>query len=209
MKIAGKIKNFATEDELHLWATALSSADPFIKNENSWRGVNEDHILYEWFITNCYNKIIKTFGDPNLKLMCGMYLNEKNPLGIHTDAYHAEPYENRKTAISFLMPLSVDNNESLADKSRTIIFNEHGKNNKQDILTDKTKLDKTASQIYSKHLSHNDYNFVNKFTIYDEYQWERGSIIWWAGDYYHDSDNFTKNGYNSKQALVVHTYYDC
>lgn len=209
MKIAGQIHNFATEKELQLWKTALSSANTQTIKDNDCHGVSEDHMLYDWFVTNCFEKIKIAIGDEKLRVMFGMYLNETKPWGIHTDGYHVEKFDNRKTAISFLMPLSVDFDDSLADKSRTIVFNEHAYNNKEEITTDTNNLSKSATHIYEKHLSHNNPEYVKKFTVFDEYQWQRGSLIWWSGNHFHDTDNFIGNGYSSKQAIVIHTYTDC
>ena len=210
MTIAGQIQNFASEDELQLWATALNSANPQTILENDCHGVNEDHMLYDWFVTNVFEKIKIALNDDKLKVTFGMYLNETKPWGIHTDAYHVQEYPNRRTALSFLMPLAVDNDQSLVTKSRTIVFNESGNTNDTiDQFTDNTNMPTSAVSIYNKHLSHNKLKTVKKFTVQGEYQWKRGSLIWWDGTYFHDSDNFIANGYTSKQAIVIHTYYDC
>ena len=110
MQVANKIQNFATEEELVLWTTALTSANSHIINDNDCHGVSEDHILYDWFVANCFEKIKSVMDDDKLKVMFGMYLNETQPWSIHTDAYHVIDYPGRQTAKSFLMPLSVDNN---------------------------------------------------------------------------------------------------
>ena len=164
MKIAGQIHNFATEEELQLWKTALSSANPNTVMKNDCHGVNEDHLLYSWFLENCFNKVKNAVNYKEIKCMFGMYLHETTPWGIHTDGYHVENYNNRKTAISFLMPLSVDCDDSLVNKSRTIVFNEYAFNNKEEIITDTNNLSKSATHIYEKHLSHNDPEYVKKFT---------------------------------------------
>ena len=208
MQVANKIQNFATEEELVLWTTALTSANSHIINDNDCHGVSEDHILYDWFVANCFEKIKSVMDDDKLKVMFGMYLNETQPWSIHTDAYHVIDYPGRQTAKSFLMPLSVDNNVDLVSKSRTIVFNEYGKDNNIAELSENTLLANSAINIYDKHLSHNNYDTVKKFTVQGEYQWERGSLIWWDGNYFHDSDNFIANGHTSKQAIVIHTFYD-
>lgn len=208
MQVANKIQNFATEEELVLWTTALTSANSHIIKDNDCHGVSEDHILYDWFVANCFEKIKSVMDDDKLKVMFGMYLNETRPWKIHTDAYHVLDYPGRQTAKSFLMPLSVDNRFDLVSESRTIVFNEYGKDNNIAELSDNTLLASSAINIYDKHLSHNSYDTVKKFTVQGEYQWQRGSLIWWDGNYFHDTDNFIANGYTSKQAIVVHTYYD-
>jgi len=212
MRIADQIYNFVTEDELSLWTKALYSTDAMTITNNDCHGVSEKHMLYNWFVTNVFEKIKIALNDDKLKVTFGMYLNETNPWGIHTDAYHVQEYPNRRTALSFLMPLAVDNDQSLVTKSRTIVFNESGNtNDKIEIhqFTDKTNMPTSAVSIYNKHLSHNKLDTVKKFTIQGEYQWKRGSLIWWDGNYFHDTDNFIANGYTSKQAIVIHTYYDC
>ena len=81
MTIAGQIQNFASEDELKLWATALNSANPQTILENDCHGVNEDHMLYDWFVTNVFEKIKIALNDDKLKVSLRNFLkayNEKN-----------------------------------------------------------------------------------------------------------------------------------
>lgn len=210
MEIAGQIHNFASENDLKLWETLLSKTNPQTFSGNDCHGVNEDHKTYKWLVKHCFEKIKIAIGDEKLKVVFGMYLNETNPWKIHTDAYHVENYSNRTTAISFLMPLMVNNNVSLVNKTRTIVFNEHGSLNDYNKFTvDTSLLSNSAVHIHNEHLSQNKLDIVKKFTVYNQYQWIRGSLIWWKSDYFHASDNFIANGFSSKQAIVIHTYYDC
>ena len=210
-QIAGQIQNFATEEELIEWSFALSKTDARTIMNNDCHGVNEDHMFYNWFTNAIFSKIQNAMNDQTLVPTFGMYLNETNPWRIHTDGYHVYGNPNRKSAISFLMPLSVDNDPSLVTESRTIVFDQCRDTNlieDTESLEDQSNHPNSALHIYKKHLSHNTENNVKKFTVQGQYQWARGSLIWWQGRYFHDSDNFLANGYTSKQALVIHTHYE-
>ena len=210
-QIAGQIQDFAIEEDLVEWSFFLSKTNAMTIMNNDCHGVNENHMFYNWFIDTIFSKIQNVMNDQNLVPTFGMYLNETKPWGIHTDGYHVHDNPNRETAISFLMPLSVDNDPSLVTESRTIVFDQCRYTNSIDdieSLDDQTNHPNSALHIYKKHLSHNKENKVKRFTVQGQYQWTRGSLIWWQGRYFHDTDNFLANGYTSKQALVIHTHYE-
>ena len=219
MKIAGQIHDFATERDIEKWTLALQTANSITINDNACYGVGHGHVLYDWFVEDCFSRIQTAINEPDMKLIFAMYLNETRPWNIHTDSYHTIGHKDKRTAYSLLIPLSVDNDVNLADQSHTIVFNEHsdtympdnlsGKKWPWEDMTSTDHLSNSAAHIYQKHLSHNSYEKVNRFTIQGIYQWKRGSLIWWNGTYFHDSDNFIANGYKSKQAIVIHCYYDC
>jgi hypothetical protein len=111
--------------------------------------------------------------------------------------------------MSFLFPYSVDNNKQLVDQTRTIVFNESMSYNSESellALEDKTAQADSASLIHDQYLSHNSPAITNKLTVNGVYQWQHNSLIYWNSRNLHDSDNFLKNGYKSKQAIVIHTY---
>lgn len=219
-KIAGQIQDFATEDQLHEWSFALSKTDAIKIKNNDCHGVGEDHVFYTWFMDNIFNNIKKVMADPYLVPTFGMYLNETKPWGIHTDGYHVYNNPNRKTAVSFLMPLSVDNNPELASSAHTIVFDQSSdsitirddvatyNSNAISSLVNTSDSPHSAVHIHDKHLSHNVREDIEKMTVQGVYQWTRGSLIWWKGNYFHDTDNFIANGFTSKQALVIHSHYE-
>jgi|TARA_R110000772_G_scaffold177008_1_gene288630 hypothetical protein len=221
-QIAGQIQNFATEEQLHEWSFALSKIDAITIRHNDCHGVNEEHVFYNWFMENIFSNIKNLIADQNLVPTFGMYLNETKPWGIHTDGYHVHQDPTRKPAISFLMPLSVDNKQDLVSQSHTIVFNQSSDtitikddidtkeyNNRAMVsLDDVSAMPDSAMHIYKKHLSHNVVEDVQRMTVQGVYQWTRGSLIWWQGQYFHDTDNFLANGHTSKQALVIHTHYE-
>lgn len=205
--IANQIFDVFSDEELDKISFALNKCDPIQVGKNLCHGVDENHMLYQWFLAECFNKVQSIMNNHKIKLIFGMYLNENNPWGIHTDAYHVKNFNNRLPAYSILLPLSVDMNKDLVDQSHTIVFNEQGPDNKIELptISDGTEI---TDDFYNKYLSHEKISKVKKFSLFGKYRWKRGSLIYWKSNYFHDSDNFHANGYNNKQAIVIHTYYD-
>lgn len=219
MTNAGQVYNFASDRELEKWSLATNTANSISdKEDNAMSTLGQGHVLYDWFLEDCFSKVKAAIGNNKIKLIFSMLINEVTPFGIHTDSYHTLKFPNRKAAISLLIPLSVDNDPLKCNQTHTIIFNEAnreyaprtmtGKTWDFTSLPDTTDLPDSAVNIYNKHLSHNKPDLVKHLTIQGEYQWARGSLIWWDSINFHDSDNFLANGFTSKQALVLHTYYD-
>ena len=204
---AGQIFDVFTSEEVESWINVLKKAPPVVVGENMCHGVDEKHILNPWFHKKIFSKIKTLFGD-DLNLIFGMVLNENAPWKIHTDSYHCHGFNDRIPALSILIPYSVDNNRALVEETRTIVFNEKSDTNKlsREFVEDRTKASNSAADIYHKHLSHNPIDIVNKLTVQGVYQWKANSVIYWDSFLLHDSDNFHKNGYQSKQAIVIHTY---
>lgn len=218
MSIAGQIHDFASDRDLEKWSLATQTADSIYVKNNAMNALGEGHVLYDWFLEDCFSRVKTAIGDSRMKLIFGMYLHEITPWEIHTDSYHTLRFPDRKSAISCLIPISLDNNPLLCNKAHTIVFNEANKDyvpnsmsgNSWDYsnMPDTTNLPNSAMNIYNEHLSHNEPEILKKFTVQGVYQWARGSLIWWDSLNFHDSDNFLANGVTSKQALVFHTYYD-
>jgi hypothetical protein len=210
---SGEIKNLFSESEMDHLVECLSQLD-FIKiGNNICKGVNEDHIMYQWFYQNCFSKVKAYIGE-DAQLVFGMYLEENTMWGIHTDIYHCDPYPDKIPYISMIIPYSVDRKKELVDCSNTIVFNESSydfaptndnKNWAPALLTRPTPAD-SANQYFESYLSHNKPEIVNKLTLRQIYKWSLGSLIYWESSLLHDSDNFKKNGHISKEAIVIHTY---
>ena len=117
----------------------------------------------------------------------------------------------------FLIPMSVNEDMTLADKTHTIVFNE------EDTYVDdtgaanrmwntklwnskKTKKENNSMNFYEQHLSHVSVDDLECLTIQKILKWKLGSILYWDEKLLHCSDNFHKNNLTSKQAIVVHTY---
>jgi hypothetical protein len=205
---AGKIQNVFTEQELDSWVEVLSKLPDTKILGNSCHGVDENNMFNSWFHKKIFNRIQSIFGN-DIKLMFGMFLDESKPWGIHTDAYHVKNFPDRTSAISFLLPYSVNHQKSLVDRSQTIIFNQRGHYN-EDTMSLPSQIGQLgcALDIYQPHLSHNSADKVERMTILAMLQWEICSLIYWDSLLYHDTDNFLANGYDNKQAIVIHTYRD-
>ena len=203
----GQIKNLFSESELDSLVQILSKMPVIEAGNNMCHGVNESHIMYNWFKKQCFSRIQDLFGD-DCKLVFGMYLVENKPWGIHTDSYHCDSFDDRQPFMSMLIPYSVDFKKELCNQSATIMFQEslHDLN-----IFDNAKIStwaqtSSASDHYKKYLSHNRQIVVDALTLDKIFQWNLGDLIYWNSYLYHDTDNFIKNGFSSKQAIVLHTY---
>lgn len=211
---SGEILQLFSESEMDTLVECLSQVDPITVGTNICKGIDQNHIMYRWFENSCMAKI-RPYIDQDARLVFGMYLEEYQMWGIHSDSYHCDNFLNRRPYLSMIIPYSVDYNKFLVNQSSTIIFEESSddyvvdkSNTKQwtDNLLRRPTPKNNAMQYYDSHLSHNNPEILKKLTLRQIYQWSLGSLIYWESTLIHDSDNFIKNGYSSKQAIVIHTY---
>jgi hypothetical protein len=202
---AGQYFNIWTKDELDSIVEVMQEIPFTAIRNNQCRGIDENNVEYFWFIDTVYNRIQKLF-DQDIKLVFGMLLHEEVPWGIHTDAYHCSKFPDRESALSILIPYSLDNSVENLDQGYTLVFNEWTTTN--DSILQLPDQDNSAVSIYQEHLSHNPLDVVKKLTVKGIYQWQLGSVIYWDSRLLHDSNNFLRYGLSSKQAIVIHTYRD-
>jgi len=162
---------------------------------NDCFGIESDHVLWSWFYKNIFHKIEMQFSE-NIKPIFVMYMHAVVPFQVHSDDYwHKEKNLPGKPFVSFLIPISVDNDLEQTHKASTIVFNE-------------TKLDgeksNNALQYYDSFLSHCDKTKLKQITIKEKFDWSVGDLIYWDSCLQHTSSDFQK--FSSKQSLVGHTY---
>ena len=176
-------------------------------------GINEDHLMYKWFVKKVFAKIQETFGK-HVQLATVNYVNEHVPVNLHSDYYHS--YRDIGTPhLAMLIPITVNDSEDFSNPVHTIIFNEEDACidkvrglswNKRKWEETRTRKENNAVQYKDAHLSHiNNYD-LECLTVQGIFEWKFGSLIYWDERLLHTSDNFTKNNIKSKQALVLHTY---
>lgn len=205
-KQAGQYFNIWTKEELDDIVEVMKNNASLTIMQNECRGIDENHVEYYWFMEVVYKKLQQLFGK-EIQPIFGMYLNETNPWGVHTDAYHCAKFPNREPALSILIPLSLDNSVDNLDKGFTIVFNEYAYDNKHMLeMPNLSKEPNSAVNIHDEHLSHNSIESLSKLTVQGIYPWIFGSVIYWDSVLFHDSNNFLRYGLKSKQALVIHTY---
>jgi hypothetical protein len=206
-RVGGQLLNVFSNQEVNDWVEVMKKLPPLEIHENTCRGVDENNLLNLWFHKMIFSRINQIFGN-DIHLVFGMLLNERKPWGVHTDAYHVKDHTDRKSAISFLIPYSVDHDTNLVTKSQTIVFDQTLRDNDEwETLPECETHETSAMKIYNQHLSHNKIDRVKKLTVQGQYQWMPGSLIYWDSYHLHDSDNFIASGHTSKQAIVMHTYY--
>jgi len=205
-KESGQYFNIWSKEELDEIVEVMKNNPSLTIMQNECRGIDEKHVEYYWFMEIVYKKIQELFGE-EIQPIFGMYLNETNPWGVHTDAYHCANFPNRESALSILIPLSLDNSVDNLDKGYTIVFNECAYDNKHiPSMPDMSAEENCAVKIHAEHLSHNSLESLKKLTVRGVYPWTFGSVIYWNSLLFHDSNNFLRYGLHSKQALVIHTY---
>ena len=212
---SGRIDDIFSHDELVYIVKYFSKMQGVTtaNGGNTFAGISQLHPLYSWFCKNMFNKI-KELTDHNMQLLFGSYLYENTPWTTHSDYYHKsidEPY------MAFLVPVSVNEDMSLTEKTNTIIFNEEDMYIDNINVTDKKwertlweaqriKKENNAMNVQDQHLSHIPVEDLECLTIQNILNWKLGSVLYWDEKLLHSSDNFRKNNINSKQAIVIHTY---
>ncbi len=156
-------------------------------------GVDQKSIVYPWIKKLILSKTKKHFGSFDI---CFVSLNNSHePFGIHFDHHiHEKLQLNGQYYFSFLIPLSVEDDQSKCDLASTIIFDSYDFKDRQ----------QNAVQYHKDLLSHCKLHDLQKVNIQKIYNWSYGKLIWWDSKLLHASGSF--NNFNNKQCLVGHTY---
>ena len=203
---AGQYLDVWTQEELDEIVEVMKNNPALTIMKNECRGIDENNVEYYWFMEVVFKKLQALLGQDILPVF-GMYLNETNPWGIHTDAYHCAKFPDKEPALSILIPLSLDDDKQNLDKGFTLVFNEFTNTlEEMALLPDVSDREDSAVKIYEEHLTHNPIDIVKRVTVKGVYPWTQGSVIYWDSLLLHDSNNFIAKGMHSKQAIVVHTY---
>lgn len=179
----------------------------------AYAGITEEHILYPWFYRHVFSKLCSLVDKP-MRLLTGNLIHEDIPQKLHSDYYYktlGEPYR------AFLIPISVEHDTIRVAETHTIVFNESDTYvapvNQEEKIWNRTNWKQTrtpksnnALQYKAQHLSHIPDDDLECLTVENVIQWQLGSVLHWDETLLHCSDNFTNNGIQSKQAIVIHTY---
>lgn len=192
----GKIDNFFTVDQLHHMVNVFKQLDPVDGKSNDCFGIDKNHKAYLWFNKIVLKPIANQF-NPDLKLIFGMFLDCVEPFDLHHDLKDI-PDSNGEHFLSFLIPYSVNNDTALCNKVSTVIFNES--------FPSDHVLENNTSYMHENTIDHISKDVAYRITLKENLVWSLGSLCWWDSHLLHVSNNFRKDGYKSKQAIVIHTY---
>lgn len=192
----GQIDNFFTVDQLQNIVEVFRRLDPVDGQNNDCFGIDKNHRAYLWLRKVLLQPIANHF-NPELKLIFAMLLDCVEPFDIHHDLKPI-PDPNGKHFLSFLIPYSVNNDTALCNQVSTIIFNE--------TVPSDHVVENNASLIYDNMISHASKDTTYNVTVKKNLVWSLGSLCWWDSHLLHVSNNFLKDGYTSKQGIVIHTY---
>lgn len=205
--VQGQLFDVWTKEELDNIVNIMRRLPNAKSMGNECKGITESHMLYPWFKRHVFDRVQDLVGK-DIKLQYGMFLNELVPWDIHTDTYHVENDKHKKTALSVIIPYSVDDSVDLIDNSYTIVFNEKGTRYDISKIAAGPIVKNNASDIYEQHLTHTNIELVKRITLAGAYKWKLGSAIYWESAMLHTSNDYQKLGFKSKQAIVMHTYRD-
>jgi hypothetical protein len=189
----GYIKNFISQDELFKIINIFRKVTPGVgSDKNGYYGIAQQHLAYVWFKKILLDRIADQF-NPAIKLIFGMLVDSRTPLGIHRDLKDI-PDPAGHHYLSFLIPYSVDDRPDLCGAAATLIFDESpdGSNN--------------ISDIHEQKLAHVPIEETYHYSLRQELIWNCGDLLWWDSRLAHASSNFLTNNHYSKQAIVIHTY---
>ena len=192
----GQIENFFSISQLEKIVQTFNRVQPVIGDGNNCFGINQKHLAYPWLKSSLLRPIAEQF-NPDLKLIFGMLLDCVVPFTIHNDIKEI-PEKNGKHFLSFLIPYSVNNDTSLCSKVSTVIFNES--------FPHAHAVENNVSNLHENLINHISKEMSYKITLKEKLTWSLGGLYWWDSHLLHVSNNFLKDGYSSKQAIVIHTY---
>jgi ectoine hydroxylase-related dioxygenase (phytanoyl-CoA dioxygenase family) len=184
---SGIIKSWINASTLNDWRDKFMMTTATSANaENSITyGIDKNNKkMYLWFEHVILKSLRKEF--PECELFFAHYMDSKTPLHIHCDTFPEK--EDYTPYVSFLIPISVDNDAELCNNSSTIIL-DPGTGDSND---------------YEKYFTHESVEKVSQYKIRQVLEWNKGDLLWWDSTLYHASNNFLKTN-SSKQCIVIHT----
>ena len=194
----GTIKNFFSIPQLRDIVETFNRVPTVNGYGNNCFGINQKHLAYAWVRSSLLYPIAEQF-NPDLKLIFAMFLDCVVPFPIHHDLKEI-PEKDGKHFLSFLIPYSVDNDISKCHHASTLIFNE--------IYSESMprRIDNNVSVLHEEKISHVPIETTYGVSLKKELIWSPGDLFWWDSRLLHVSNNFLKNGYSSKQGIIIHTY---
>ena len=69
MSIAGQVQNFASDRELEKWSLATKTASSISVKDNAMNALGQGHVLYDWFLEDCFSRVKTAIGDDKIKLI--------------------------------------------------------------------------------------------------------------------------------------------
>jgi hypothetical protein len=211
------VANFFTREEIEYFNKYLSqlpAPTTDIDTKNLMRGIDVGHPLYSWFMKKIFSKIRDQIGE-ELQLTYAEYLTETVPWPVHSDYAQKNLGEPFRT---FLIPIAVNENINLVEKTNTVMFNELdtfadanqliGKKFWYDTewIKNKSPKENSAFETCYQLASQNAKEDMECLTLLQVLNWKQGCLLHWDARLMHSSDNFILNGVKSKQAIVMHTY---
>ena len=197
----GQIENFFSISQLEKIVQTFNRVQPVIGDGNNYFGIDQKHLAYPWLKSSLLRPMAEQF-NPDLKLIFAMFLDCLIPFPIHNDIKEI-PEKNGKHFLSFLIPYSVNNDVSKCQHASTLIFNEIYED-LNDLYT--CRVDNNFSNLHEEKISHVLKETTYAVSLKKELIWSPGDLLWWDSRLLHVSNNFIKNGYSSKQGIVIHTY---
>jgi len=222
-----KLDNFFTDEQLgkvvkYLSNMPITGEKLWHQKETGYQGIHERHKMYPWFMKTFFSQIQDALGD-HIQLLSATYLDEFQPLTLHSDYYHS--YRNTGTPyLAMLVPLSVENDPESTKRVHTVVFDQpdtYVDNKLEDIeqenvhhstwrtfewIKNRRPQPNNAVQYKQQYLTHLQDEDLECLTVQNVFEWQRGSLICWDERLLHASDDFTTNGIKSKQAIIMHTY---
>lgn len=133
------------------------------------------------------------------KVIIGFILHSIKPILVHTDYIQISGGEPTPTYTA-IIPLDNYN-------SHTVIFNEaqEHSNELEDYkkLHPKNELRADDIAFFRKHLTHLHPSDLRYLSLKESFQWKKGSMFAFDRRHFHCSDNYIKNGEESKKSIIL------
>jgi hypothetical protein len=174
---------------------------------------NEEKIASHYYPWNFYsNKFseIKDIISPKLKETFGKdfiishshILKSFEPYSVHTDfSQNKILHKKLVPAYTFIIPMHDYN-------SHTIVFEESSEIKDFD-PSEWPTINKIDDATHDQYFSHFDRDHTKRLTIKEIFNWKKGSLHACDRRYYHCSDNYKKNGHDTKHAIIMWTEHLC
>lgn len=222
---SGMVENFLSQQEYNLLRNMVVNLKdyPEVGSVSKYYGSSYNDPIGKEIEKICASKLQNLIGDHTVDFFA--FQEAINPWKIHADARW---YSDKTPQYTVVIPLDVCSDESEWKSTYSFTFhqkeyrykmpnNDQKKSgNNQDSwkrpcdnpnVTQLVQGYNISKDLYEKHFSHMDYEFLEGLTIEGMYEWKPRSVIYWSQCQMHCASNFLAENISTKRSLIFMTNF--
>lgn len=189
----GVEENYFSEKQIIKLVNGMKRLNPTSVSEGQLFSIDHNHPHYRWFMKEFFVHLQNYTNRSDLKLVFGMYADVTESFVIHRDIKPLpNPEPPNRHYVSFLIPISIENETEKCNKNCTLIF--------ENALL----IEPEFNQYWHDKVP--ETTDVPYYKLIRDITWKPYSLIWWNSIFPHVGADLPSLRLSTKQMIVVHTY---